>query len=131
MLPSNRKYYDEYSKSLGMDLESIINELKTNSSEFDLGYRIQASAVFSSNIEGNSIDLNSYMNSLMSKRKFKPEKELSEIDDLVAASIKVKNTNYYLKLNGSAVNKDKSNQISTSKGTLYINDNKEESKNEK
>lgn len=85
MLPSNRKYYDEYSKSLGIDLESVINELKTNSTEFDLGYRIQASAVFSSNIEGNSIDLNSYMNSLMSKRKFKPEKELSEIDDLVAA----------------------------------------------
>lgn len=85
MLPSNRKYYDEYSKSLGIDLESVINELKSNSSEFDLGYRIQASAVFSSNIEGNSINLNSYMNSLMSKRKFKPEKDLDKIDDLVAA----------------------------------------------
>ncbi|TNE36429.1 Fic family protein, partial [bacterium] len=51
----------------------------------DLGYRIQASAVFSSNIEGNSIDLNSYMNSQLAKRKLKSVKEIKEIDDLVTA----------------------------------------------
>lgn len=85
MIPSNRKYIDEYSKCLSIDLKSIINELNSNTSDIDLGYRIQASAVFSSNIEGNSIDLNSYMNMQLSKKRFKPDKDLDEIDDLVAA----------------------------------------------
>lgn len=85
MIPSNRKYYDEYIKSLRIDLKSIISELDSNSMAIDLGYRIQASAVFSSNIEGNSIDLNSYMNSQLAKRKLKSVKEINEIDDLVTA----------------------------------------------
>lgn len=85
MIPSNRKYYDEYIKSLRIDLKSIISELDSNSTAIDLGYRIQASAVFSSNIEGNSIDLNSYMNSQLAKRKLKSVKEINEIDDLVTA----------------------------------------------
>lgn len=85
MIPSNRKYYDEYIKSLRIDLKSIISELDSNSTAIDLGYRIQASAVFSSNIEGNSIDLNSYMNSQLAKRKLKSVKEINEIDDLVKA----------------------------------------------
>lgn len=85
MILSNRKYYDEYIKSLRIDLKSIISELDSNSTAIDLGYRIQASAVFSSNIEGNSIDLNSYMNSQLAKRKLKSVKEINEIDDLVTA----------------------------------------------
>lgn len=43
-----------------------------------------AAAVFSSNIEGNSIDLNSYQNYRQFSLK-KPGRELLEIDDLVAA----------------------------------------------
>ena len=38
-------------------------------------YLTKSSAVFSSNIEGNSIDLNSYMNYELNKDKFKVGKE--------------------------------------------------------
>ncbi len=50
-----------------------------------LEYKTQASAVYSSNIEGNSIDLNSFMNYKLSEKKFKPEKEIQEIEDLISA----------------------------------------------
>ncbi len=45
----------------------------------------KSSAVYSSNIEGNSIDLNSYMNYEINKDKFKIGKEVEEIEDLIAA----------------------------------------------
>ncbi len=51
----------------------------------DLSYSVDSSAVFSSNIEGNNIDLNSYMNQKMVKSKFKNTKDLAEIDNLVKA----------------------------------------------
>ncbi len=50
----------------------------------DFQHRIRASAVFSSNIEGNSVDLNSYLNWKMIV-KSKPNKEITEINDLIAA----------------------------------------------
>lgn len=45
----------------------------------------KSSAVYSFNIEGNSIDLNSYMNFDLNKEKFKVGKEIKEIEDLVEA----------------------------------------------
>jgi Fic family protein len=48
-------------------------------------YLTKSSAVYSSNIEGNSIDLNSYMNYEMNKDKFKVGKEIEEIEDLIEA----------------------------------------------
>lgn len=51
----------------------------------DLTYLVDSSSVFSSNIEGNNIDLNSYMNQKMVETKFKKKKELAEIDNLVKA----------------------------------------------
>ncbi len=51
----------------------------------DLGYQTSASAVFSANIEGNSLDLNSFMNLQLARRKFKPTKEVIEIENLITA----------------------------------------------
>ncbi|MDM8530802.1 Fic family protein [Anaerolineales bacterium HSG25] len=50
-----------------------------------MGYQLMASAVFSANIEGNSIDLNSFMNMRLAQIKFKPTKEVAEIEDLISA----------------------------------------------
>lgn len=85
MLPSDKTYLKEYDENLQVDLESFFDEYKSETKQLDLGYSIQASAVFSSNIEGNSIDLNSYMNSVLNKGKFKAQKEVDEITDLVEA----------------------------------------------
>ncbi|NJN78588.1 MAG: Fic family protein [Saprospiraceae bacterium] len=80
-----KTYFNDYQNQLGFDLESVFNSMDFDNKKVDLGYRIQASAVFSSNIEGNSIDLNSYMNIKLSNQIFKPKKEVQEIEDLVTA----------------------------------------------
>ena len=48
-------------------------------------YLTKASAVYSSNIEGNSVDLNSFMNYELCKDKFKTGKEIEEIKNLIKA----------------------------------------------
>lgn len=53
--------------------------------DVDLSFLIDASSVYSSNIEGNSIDLNTFMNYRMNAAKFKKNKEIAEIEDLVKA----------------------------------------------
>ena len=58
---------------------------KQSKYQVDLTYQIMASAVFSANIEGNSIDLNSFMNMQLAQIKFKPAKEIAEIENLIAA----------------------------------------------
>lgn len=78
-------YLPAFRKELTLELGEVWNRMDLKGREVDLEYRTRASAVFSSNIEGNSIDLNSFMNSLLSKQTFKPGKELQEIQDLVKA----------------------------------------------
>jgi Fic family protein len=82
---TDKTYFNDYQNQLGFDLESMFNSMDFDSKKVDLGYRIQASAVFSLNIEGNSIDLNSFMNIKLSNQIFKPKKEVQEIDDLITA----------------------------------------------
>ena len=79
------KYLNEYKESIGIDLSQVFNALDFSDEKINLGYRIKASAVFSSNIEGNTIDINTYMNSLLGKKQFKAQKQLQEIEDLVRA----------------------------------------------
>ena len=50
----------------------------------DFRFLLDCAAVYSSNIEGNTLDLNSFLNSRMSPRKHRP-KEAQEIEDLVSA----------------------------------------------
>jgi len=78
---TERKYLDSYKKSIGNEIKEF------DFSEFQKGfeYLTKSSAIYSSNIEGNSIDLNSYMNYEMNKDKFKVGKEIEEIEDLIEA----------------------------------------------
>ena len=79
-------YFDEYSRTLNIDWQLAVNQLKakkTYSSE-DFEYYIQSSATFSSNIEGNSIDIDTYLKNKKFNVKSKP-KEMAEIDDLIDA----------------------------------------------
>jgi Fic family protein len=82
---TERKYLDNYKKSIGNEIPELVKsfEFSLNQGEFD--YLTKSSAVYSSNIEGNSIDLNSYMNYEMNKDKFKVGKEIKEIEDLIEA----------------------------------------------
>jgi len=77
------KYLQQYKSNINFDLQHAFDKLK-NGNELDFEYLIEASAVYSSNIEGNSMDLNSFMNSKISGAMPKP-KEHIEIVDLINA----------------------------------------------
>lgn len=81
----DEKYLNQYNDLVGHQIEKLIEIFDFAEKSTDFGYKTQASAVYSSNIEGNSIDLNSYMNYKLSQEKFKPQKEIQEIENLVLA----------------------------------------------
>ncbi len=68
--------FDEYMQLIGNDLQRRVEKFLLTKQNYDLRYQIQASAVYSSNIEGNTIDLNTFMNYKQFKTKAKPQKEL-------------------------------------------------------
>jgi len=79
------KYLDIYKKPFGNEISKLIKDFDFSDNRGGFEYLTKSSAVYSSNIEGNSIDLNSYMNYEMNKDKFKVGKEIEEIEDLVEA----------------------------------------------
>jgi len=85
MILIEKPFFSEYEPLLPIKIDEIVKSFDLKSKEFDLGYRIQASAVFSSNIEGNTLDLNSYMNLKIRNDLKHKNKEISEIDDLIEA----------------------------------------------
>ena len=85
MRVTDTAYLDQYREETGALLLENFARFDFSSPKIDLGYNTRASAVYSSNIEGNSVDLNSFMNSMLAGKKFKPGKEIEEIQDLVAA----------------------------------------------
>jgi len=82
---TERKYLNDYSENIGKQIPNLINNFDFSESKSNFDYLTKASAVYSSNIEGNSIDLNSYMNYELSKNKFKAGKEIEEIEQLIRA----------------------------------------------
>lgn len=82
---TDKKYLDTYIQSIGADVPNLIKNFDFSENKGGFDYLTKASAVYSSNIEGNSIDLNSYMNYELSKEKFKVGKEIEEIEDLIEA----------------------------------------------
>lgn len=82
---TEKKYLADYHKLVGYKIDHLIQHHDFSEQNIELGYATQASAVYSSNIEGNTVDLNSYMNYQLSKDKFKPTKEVEEIENLVKA----------------------------------------------
>lgn len=75
------QYFNQYKKALKCDLEKVFLNLKI-AKDLDFEYLLEASAVYSSNIEGNTMDLNSFMNSKNLKVK---QREFKEIIDLKKA----------------------------------------------
>jgi Fic family protein len=61
-----------------------------HSSDPSFGFLMEASAVYSSNIEGNTLDLNSYLKTQAFQTGSKP-KEATEVTDLVSAYMWAKN----------------------------------------
>ncbi len=82
---TERKYLDAYKKLVGNEIPKLIKDFDFSENRGGFEYLTKSSAVYSSNIEGNSIDLNSYMNYEMNKEKFKAGKEIEEIEDLIEA----------------------------------------------
>src|SRR6056297_1124231 len=82
---TERKYLDNYKKSIGNDIPKLIKDFDFSENRGGFEYLTKSSAIYSSNIEGNSIDLNSFMNYEMNKDKFKVGKEIEEIEDLIIA----------------------------------------------
>ena len=81
----NTNYFPEYAKQVGDVLQVVAQDLDFKNGQIDLGYSMQASAVYSANIEGNTIDLNSFMNYKLSQEIAHPTKEIEEIENLIAA----------------------------------------------
>jgi len=82
---TDRKYLDTYKDLVGNEISKLIKDFDFSENRGEFEYLTKSSAVYSSNIEGNSIDLNSYMNYEMNKDKFKVGKEIEEIQDLIEA----------------------------------------------
>ncbi|HPR60751.1 MAG TPA: Fic family protein [Prolixibacteraceae bacterium] len=82
---TERKYFDIYKEEIGNEISCLIKNFDFSEDSGEFEYLTKSSAVYSSNIEGNSIDLNSYMNYEMNKDKFKVGKEIEEIKDLIEA----------------------------------------------
>lgn len=72
-------------ESIGTQIATLIDQFDFSENNGGFAYLTKASAVYSSNIEGNSIDLNSYMNYELMEKKRKPKKEITEIENLIAA----------------------------------------------
>ncbi len=79
------KYFDEYNERIGRRIKDFISRFDFSEAGGGFDYPTKASAVYSSNIEGNSIDLNSFMNFQMNGDKFSAGKEIEEIEDLISA----------------------------------------------
>lgn len=82
---TDRKYLETYKVLIGNEISKLIKSFNFSENRGGFEYLTKSSAVYSSNIEGNSIDLNSYMNYEMNKDKFKAGKEIEEIEDLIEA----------------------------------------------
>jgi Fic family protein len=80
------QYFEAYSKALEVDLSKSIKKLspKQGFTKEDFEFYFIASSVFSSRIEGNTLDLNSFMR-LRGEKASAKKKEVKEIEDLVEA----------------------------------------------
>lgn len=94
-------YLQAYADKVNIDWFDVFNKLrqKNDFSRNDFLFYFQSSATYSSNIEGNSIDFDSYLKNKKFKIKSKP-KEMAEIDNLVdaynfAMSHKLNQTNLF------------------------------------
>jgi len=74
------KFLQQYKNNT--DFSEYINNFKKSSKGTNFDYLNKSSSVFSSNIEWNSLDLNSFMNHKMNKST---SKDVEEIENLISA----------------------------------------------
>jgi Fic family protein len=77
------KYFNIYQKKIGKQIQKSLSAFDFSDDTEKFSYLTKSSAVYSSNIEGNTIDLNSFMNHEMIKGK--AQKEIQEIENLISA----------------------------------------------
>ncbi|MCH2188836.1 Fic family protein [Candidatus Gracilibacteria bacterium] len=77
-----KTYLENYKKQISL-LKGNIESFLATSGTLDFDYLTEASSVFSSNIEGNSLDLNSFMNA--KKITQQKTKDVEEIEHLIEA----------------------------------------------
>jgi len=82
---TEKTYLKKYSQKIGNEIPSLIKNFNFAKTSGQFDYLKKASAVYSANIEGNSLDLNSYMNYELNKIRLKPDKEAEEIKNLIEA----------------------------------------------
>lgn len=82
---TDRKYFKEYCQIIGQQIPELIKRFDFSEHTVSFDYLTKSAAVYSSNIEGNSVDLNSFMSYQLSKEKFKAGKEVKEIENLIEA----------------------------------------------
>lgn len=82
---TDKSYLEAYLQSIGNKIPALIQNYDFSEEKGGFDYLTKSSAVYSSNIEGNSVDLNSFMNYELSKEKFKVGREVEEIEDLIEA----------------------------------------------
>lgn len=75
------KYLSKYRENL-RDFDVNLAHFMASSKTLDFSYMIESSSVYSANIEGNSLDLNSFQNARASHTK---PKEREEIENLIEA----------------------------------------------
>lgn len=80
------EYFEVFSSKCSLDGLDVFNQLRSNSgfSAEDFEYYIIASSLYSSKIEGNTLDANSFFRN-REKKLFRKNKEVQEIEDLVTA----------------------------------------------
>ncbi|MFZ4455465.1 MAG: Fic family protein [Bacteroidales bacterium] len=78
-------YFNQFIEKIGNQISQSVSRFDSSNLILDLGYQTISSAVFSSNIEGNSLDLNSFMNYKLSSEKLKRTKDVEEIENLILA----------------------------------------------
>ena len=70
---TDKKYFDEFKAKIGSELKELI--ARFDFSELDnIEFQTIVSAVNSANIDGNSIDLETYLKYYLSKKKTKSKK---------------------------------------------------------
>ncbi len=77
--------FDDFKTNIPPNLDEKVDSLKSPNNEEKIDYAFKVSSVFSSNIEGNLLDVNSFINSEIHPSAFKRTKQHEEIKDLIRA----------------------------------------------
>jgi Fic family protein len=81
----HRNYFEQYKKMLVVELEKAFEMIPLKNNDFPkFDYYLASASTFSSNIEGNSLDFDTFLKNKEFGFRIK-EKEMEEIEDLILA----------------------------------------------